>query len=189
MRISNHDDASAGGLLTLVAVFIAAGLFFVINGYGIDKLTAMVQAAYISMPVTQFRYDIVNYEIMVFRIEPIILLFGIGINHIVVSMREYSGIVSMGDIIWGAAQMITGTLFIIAITLYCGAGLDTLMYTVTGMNFNGSVPVGDLYGAVQYVGPVIYGFLLIICMGLVINFLVLCVQVVDYSTSKIYSYS
>jgi hypothetical protein len=133
---------------------------------------------------SQMRFDIVNLQLLVFRAEPLILLIGLGINHWVNALREYSGAVSLGSLLMGAVEMIMLTVVMIALTLFGGAGIDMVMNAANGMTIVGAT--SELYGAVQYIAPVFYGFMLLILLGIVIQFVVMCVQTVDYSQMRSY---
>lgn len=182
----DNENASAGGIITFVTVFLVAGTLFVCCGFAVDKITAIAQLMYTASQTSQMRFDIVTWEVMVFRVEPIILLIGAGINYMVNSLREYTGSIALGTILVGAAEMITLTLVIIAVTIYGGAGMDSVINTVDGWQIGGNT--ADLFFATTFIGPVVYGILLLITIGLVVQFLILCVQTVDYSTSRPYAY-
>lgn len=184
MKKVNNEEASAGGLLTLITVFILAGILFLLIGFAVDKIIMVALRLFSSSGTSQMRFDIVNLQLLVFRAEPIVLLIGLGINHWVNAMREYSGAVSLGSLLSGAAEMIMLTVVMIALTLFGGAAIDMIMNSTNGMNIVGAT--GELYGAVQYAAPVFYGFMLLILIGIVIQFVILCVQTVDYSQMRTY---
>lgn len=180
------EEASAGGIITLITLFLVGGLLFVCCGFAIDKITEIIQMMYATQAASQLRYDIVTYQIMTFRVEPIILLIGGGINHFVNSLRETSGSIAMGTVVIGAFEMISLTLVMIACTMFGGAAIDTVIGVVSAWQIGGNP--SDLFYAVEFVGPVFYGIMLLITLGLVVQYLILCVQTVDYSTSRTYSY-
>lgn len=180
----DNSEASAGGIVTFIAVILIGGMMFITNGFAIDRITAIMG----TLPHTvaaQFRFDIVNYQIMVFRVEPIILLLGAGLNYLVNNLREYSGTIALSTIVIGAVEMIFLTLAAIALTLFGGQGIDMVVDVVDSWAIGGEV--SDLFFATQFIGPVFYGLMLLVTIGLVIQFLILCVQTVDYSTSR-YAY-
>ena len=178
------DNASAGGIITLITVFHVSGILFVAIGFGIDRITLIINALYATTPASQVRFDTVEFMIATFRIEPIILLIGVGINYFVNSLREYSGAVSLGTILGGAAEMIVLSILLIAFTLFGGGAIDQVVYFVSNYQITGDFL--DLFSAVQYTGIVFYGFMLLINCALIIQFLILCVQTVDYSTTTNY---
>lgn len=180
----DHEEASAGGIVTLIAVFLVAGVLFVAIGFGIDRITLITNALYGTSPSSQIRFDTVEFMIATFRIEPIILLIGVGINYINNSIREYSGAISLSTLLMGAAEMITLTILLIAFTLFGGGAIDQIISYMTTWQVGGN-PI-ELFSAVQYSGVLFYGFMLLINIALIIQFLILCVQTVDYSNVRTY---
>ena len=180
----DHEEASAGGIITLVAVFLVSGILFVAIGYGIDKITLLTATLYATSPASQIRFDTVEWMIAIFRIEPIILLIGAGINYFVNSIREYSGAVSLSVLLSGAAEMIALSIVLIAMTLFGGGAVDQVIYFINNWQIGGT-PI-DLFSAIQYTGVVFYGFMLLINISLIIQFLILCVQTVDYANVRTY---
>lgn len=180
----DNEEASAGGLLTLVTVFLLAGILFLLIGFAVDKIIMVALRLFSSTGSAQMRYDIVNLMVLVFRAEPFILLIGLGINHWVNALREYSGAVSLGALLGGAVEMIILTVVMITLTLFGGAGVDLIIRAADTLLTSGATP--ELYSAVQYAAPVFYGFMFLILLGIVIQFFVLCVQTVDYSISRSY---
>jgi hypothetical protein len=184
MKKVDNEEASAGGLLTLVTVFILAGILFLLIGFAVDKVIMVGLKLFSSTGDSQMRFDMVNLQLLVFRAEPFVLLIGLGINHWVNALREYSGAVSLGSLLGGAAEMIMLTVVMITLTLFGGAGIDLVMNTTTPMAVVGAGT--ELYAAVQYVAPVFYGFMLLVTISIVIQFIVMCVQTVDYSQMRTY---
>ena len=178
------DNASAGGIITLITVFLVAGFMFVAIGFGIDRITMIIAQLYATSPASQMRFDTVEFMIATFRVEPIILLIGAGINYFTNSIREYSGAVSLSTVLGGAVEMIVLSILLIAFTLFGGGAIDQVVYFVSNWQV-GSNPI-DLFSAIQYTGVVFYGFMLLVMAALVIQYLILCVQTVDYSTVQSY---
>jgi hypothetical protein len=76
------------------------------------------------------------------------------------------------------------TVVMITFTLFGGAGIDLIMSTANAQQILGAT--SELYSAIQYTAPVFYGFMLLILLGIVIQFIVTCVQTVDYSQMRSY---
>jgi hypothetical protein len=179
-----NDEASAGGILTLVTVFLLAGILFLLIGFSVDRIVLVALKMFAGTGSSQLRFDMVNLQLVIFRAEPFVLLIGLGINHWVNALREYSGAVSLGTLLYGAVEMIMLTVVMIALTLFGGAAIDMIIGTTTAHAIAGATT--ELYSAVQYIAPVFYGFMLLITLGIVIQFLVQCVQTVDYSQLRTY---
>ena len=177
---------SAGGIITFVGVILLGGILLVCCGYAIDKVTEYNWNFRSEDQASQIRYDLVTLMIMTFRFEPIVLIIGAGINYLVNSARQFSGEIALGTILFGAAEMILLSLGVIALSLFGGIGIDEAAKWSSLLDITSSAAVAENYFAVQFVGPVIYGVLLLIMFGLVIKFIILCVQTVDYSASYTY---
>lgn len=173
----NNDDAAAG-VFTFVLIFFLAAILFIAVGFGIDRFTVVAAKMFVGSAAAQMRFDVVNLQLLAFRIEPFILLLGLGINYWVSEMRQFSGMADVGTMIVAAVEMITMTLVLTAFTLFGGFGLDTLVNVVN--NFTIINPDLDMFAAVQYISPVFYGAMLIILIGVIVQFLMTCVQTVDY---------
>lgn len=184
MKRPDNEEASAGGLITLVAVFLLSGILFLLMGFALDKIVLVALRMFSGTGSSQMRYDVVNLMILAFRAEPFIVLIGLGINHWVNALREYSGAISLGTLLRGAGEMIMLSVVMIAFTLFGGAAIDMLIVNTNVQNFIGATT--ELYGAVQYTAPVFYGFMFLILIAIIIQFFILCVQTVDYSQSRTY---
>jgi hypothetical protein len=180
MKHSN-DDAAAG-IFTLIVVFLLASLMFILIGFGIDKFTLMAERMFTDTPASQMRFDVVNLQLLVFRLEPIILLICIGINYLVAEMRQNTGMADVSTMVRGAAEMIIMTLVLVAFTLFGGSAVDSVVQWVN--NFPVISPDLELFGAVQYIAPVFYGIMFLALLGVVVQFVMLCVQTVDYSQTQ-----
>jgi hypothetical protein len=90
--------------------------------------------------------------------------------------------VDLGGMLGGAAEMLLLTLGMIALTMFGGAAIESVVSVANNLPF---VVTGDfgLYSAVIYVGVVFYGICVLGLMGAIIQYMMLCVQTVDYSTS------
>jgi len=177
--VIDSEDGSAGGLITLVLVIILAGIMYLLVGGAIDKIIMVGLKLFSGSGASQMRYDTINLLLLVFRAEPLVVLLGVGINHWVNALREYSGGVSLSGMAIAVIEMMIGTVIMVAITLFGGAAIDLVIASSNGMTIMGANP--ELYSAVQYTGPIFYGFCLLITIGLVIQFVITCVSVADYS--------
>jgi hypothetical protein len=182
--MSNHRDneTAAGSTITLVSVFLLSCILFILIGYGIDKIIMVSINMSGTMPSTQMRYDVIKIMLMIFQIEPFIILIGAGINTWVVSTRSQSGEVDLGGMIGGAAEMVLLTLGMIALVMFGGTALESVINVINNVPFVVTSQV-ELYSAIMYIGPVFYGLCVLGLMGAVIQFLMLCVQTVDYTSS------
>jgi len=172
-----NDDA-AGGIITLFFAFLLAGVLFVIIGFGIDRLTLLANRAFTGTAMSQLRFDVFAIQLIVFRAEPFILLIGIGINYWVNQIRMVSGAVELGTILLGAAEMIVLTIVLMMFNLFGGMALDFVVSFVNGWNFH---VLEDMYFVIQYLPNVFYGFMFLLTIAVVAQFIVLCVQTVDYA--------
>lgn len=180
-RFSN-DEASVGGIFTLIAVFLIAGFLFVAIGYAIDQIIMTnINVFGSGTSFSQMRFDVVQLQILAFRAEPIIMLLGLGVNYWINSLRKFSGDISLGVVMAGAIEMIFSTLIIMALTLFGGMGLDAVMNYVNSANFPGADGVIGMFNAVQFVAPAFYGIMMLLTVGTIILFFVLCVQTTDYA--------
>jgi hypothetical protein len=180
MKSNQYDNESAAGAtISLVAVFLLSCILFILIGYGIDRiiLTSINIAA--SMPATQMRYDTIMNMIMVFRFEPFIIIIGAGINTWVVSTRSQSGDVDLGGLLGGAAEMLLLTVGMIALVMFGGAALESVVSVINNVPFVVTEQIG-LYSMIMYIGPIFYGLCFLGLVGAVIQFVMLCVQTVDY---------
>lgn len=181
MKRDFDNDQAAGAVLSIVATFILSAILFIIIGYGVDRVIQL-SIALQGLPSTQMRYDVVKIMLTTFRFEPIIVLVGVGINAWVASTRTLSGEVDLANMLLGASEMIVITLVCIALTMFGGLGLE---YVINVVNTNLLLSSGDLllYQAVQYIAPTIYGLCFLALVGAIIQYILLCIQVVDYGTA------
>lgn len=179
MKHSTNSEDAAAGVFTYVLLFFMAALLFIVIGFGIDRFTLIASTMFYNLPASQMRFDVVNLMLLVFRAEPVILFVCIGINYWVCELRQFSGMVDVGTMILAVVEMITLTLVVVAFTLFGGYGLDTLVNFVN--NFTVLNPDLSLFAAVQYIAPVFYGTMFLILLGVVIQFVMTCVQTVDFS--------
>jgi hypothetical protein len=180
----NNEDASAGGIIALVGVFLLAGVLFVAIGFGIDRFTLMAFRMFTNTASSQIRFDTVNLQLMIFRAEPFILLLFAGLNYWVTEIRQYSGTIPLGTMLMNAAEMIILSLVTILFTLFGGYALDMTMSFVNGWNVAG-VDL-DMTLAAQYGGMLFYGVMFLAMIGVILQFCIAAVQITDYSQS--YSY-
>jgi len=179
MKCDYTNDAGAAGVFTYVLLFLLSAILFLMIGYGVDRMILMSLNLFSSGNfMSQFRFDTVNLMLMAFRIEPLIMLLGITINFWVSEGRLNSGMADTGTMIIASTEMIVMTLILIMFTLYGGFGLDSLVYLIN----HTVTPNPDLsmFGAVQYISPIFYGIMLLILIGVIVQFLMTCVQTVDY---------
>lgn len=180
----SNEDGSASGVVTLVFVFLLGGFLLIAAGYATDQLTGMLYMSGIfsSTPATQLRYDVVNFQVMVLRFTPVLILVFLGINQILESNREFSGSTPLSAIAIAAAEMIFQNVIIMAVTLFGGFALDKIVATMTGLAL-GAQQTGLYGGLIQYIPSVFYGVLFLATVGSCVLFAMYCIQVVDYSHS------
>ena len=175
-----HDnDEAAVGIFTLVLVFLLASVLFIVIGYGIDRFTLLSSAMFTGTAATQMRFDTVGIMIAAFRVEPFILLIGIGMNYWLAEMRQQTGMADVGTMIMAAVEMITMTLILIAFTLFGGYGIDMVVNFAN--NYAVATPDLSLFMAVQYISPMFYGIMFLILVGVIVQFIMTCYKSVDYS--------
>lgn len=174
------NSMAAGATLTIVSVFLLSCLLFVLIGYGVDKIIALSLNFQSIFPATQMRYDTVKILLMAFEFEPFIILIGAGINVWASSTRTTSGESDLSGIAGAAAEMILLTLGVIALTMFGGAAIESVIYTMNNIVQVAS-PEPGLYAAVIFIAPVFYGLCILGLFGAIIQYIISCVQVVDYS--------
>lgn len=178
MKYDNEE--AAAGLFTLILVFLLSSVMFVVIGFGIDRFTLMSSTMFSGTAASQMRFDTVGLMITAFRLEPIILLVAIGINYWIAETRQYSGMADVSTMVIAAVEMISMTLVLIAFTLFGGFGLDVVIGYVNNATMMGT-PDLAMFAAVQYIAPAFYGIMFLVLVGVVIQFIMTCVQTVDYS--------
>jgi len=179
MRSGINNDDAAAGIFTFVVLFFLSAVLFTLVGFGVDRFTLISSTMFAGTPASQMRFDTVNLMLLAFRMEPIILFFAIGINYWVTELRQYSGMADVGTMIIAAVEMITMTLVLVAFALFGGYGLDTLVHVMN--NFVIDNPDLSLFAAVQYISPLFYGVMLLILIGVIVQFVMTCVRTVDYT--------
>ena len=178
MIMQNDSESAAGGIITLLFCFILAGVLFVLMGFGIDRLTLLASKMFVNVAASQMRYDVFAIQLMIFRAEPFIMLLGIGINYWINQTRVVSGIVELGTLLMGAGEMIILTLVLMMFNLFGGYAIDFVVQFVNSWAF---VVQEDMMFVIQYLGVVFYGFMFLLTLAVVVQFIVLCVQTIDYT--------
>lgn len=74
--------------------------------------------------------------------------------------------------------MIILTLVLMMFNLFGGMALDTVIQFVNMWQFN---VLEDMTFVIQYLGVIFYGFMFLLTIAVVVQFVVLCVQTVDYT--------
>jgi|WetSurMetagenome_2_1015567.scaffolds.fasta_scaffold01641_8 hypothetical protein len=177
------SEAAAGGLISLIFTFLLAGVLFVVMGFGVDRMTLLVSKMYTDIAAAQMRFDVFSYQLMIFRLEPIILLLGVGINYWVNQIRNQSGSVMLGTLLMGAGEMIILTIVLMMFTLFGGGAMDFVVNFVNTWQFP---VIQDMNFVIQYLGVVYYAFMFLLTVAVVAQFIVLCFQTIDYAGT--YSY-
>ena len=172
------NEQAAGGLIALIFCFLLAGVLFVLIGFGIDRLTLLASRMFVGVASSQMRYDVFSLQLMVFRVEPFILLLGVGINYWINQTRVISGTVEIGTLLMGAGEMIVLTIVLMMFNLFGGFGLDFVIQFVNTWQFN---VIEDTTLVIQYLGVAFYGFMFLLTVAVIVQFIVLCVQTVDYA--------
>lgn len=178
----SDSELAAGATITLVSVFLLSAFLYILIGYGIDRIILVSLQTANVMASTQQRYDTIRVMLTVFQFEPIIMLVGVGINTWVSSTRSESGEVDLSSMLMGASEMIILTLVLIALTMFGGMAIESVINVVNHTAI-GLAPDIALFGAVVYTAPLFYGLTVLALMGVVIQYLILCVKVVDYGQS------
>jgi len=178
MIMQTDNESAAGGIITLLFCFVLAGALFVLMGFGIDRLTLLTSKMFVDVSAAQMRYDVFAIQLMIFRSEPFIMLLGIGINYWINQTRVVSGIVELGTLLMGAGEMIILTLVLMMFNLFGGFAIDTVVSLVNGWQF---VVIEDSMYVIQYLGVIFYGFMFLLTIAVVVQFIVLCVQTIDYT--------
>lgn len=182
MKTEFNNDRAAAGIITLVFVFLLSAILFSIIGYGVDRLTIMASKTLLES-ASQLRYDVMNVQLILFRIEPLILLLGAGINYWINQTRQFGGITDLGGMLTSAAEMILST-FILMILCFTGGGaLDTVVGIMETWNF---IPLEDTYTIIQYLAPTFYGFMTLLIVATIALFVAKCFQIVDYASTPNY---
>jgi TRAP-type C4-dicarboxylate transport system permease small subunit len=173
------NDEATGGIITLMFVFILSAVLFLAISYGIDRLTVLA-AGTLTQSASQMRYDSLNIQLILFRLEPLILLVGAGLNYWITEARQMSGITDLSGMLVSAIEMIMGTFVLMLLCFFGGGALDMVVGTLEGWNF---APIADTYTIVQFLTPVYYSFMTLIIVSLIALFLMKCVQTVDFAST------
>jgi len=184
-KYMDNEDGSAGGIFTLVSIFLLAGFLFVVNGFVLDQLTLMANSGmFATTAASQLRYDVFNLIIMVFRFQPIIVLIALGINQLMSSNMQFSETTPLSSLAFGVIELEFITTIIMAVAMFAGYGLDTVVSTVSTTGIGASATMGTSgFTLIQLIPNVFYGTMLIIIIGATIQFVLECVQVSDHSNS------
>jgi len=178
----NNDDGSAGGITTIVFIFLLAGVLFITNGYAIDKFTQIANTGmFATLAASQLRYDVFNLMVMVFRFQPFLILISLGINRLMSANMQFSEQTPLSSLTFGIVELEFATVFIMAITMYGGYALDGVISTITALKLGGIDTSG--YEIIQYIPNVFYGLLFLILIGMCVQFVLECVQVSDHTVS------
>lgn len=180
MKRFNNDEASAGGIVTLVAIFLLAGTVFVVNGFAIDQITMSINSGmFTATSATQMRYDVFNLMVMVFRFQPILILIALGINRLLSANMQFSEETPLSKLTIGVVEMMLLTVVIMAFTMFGGFALDSVVSIVTTLNFGNSTG----FAIIQFIPNLFYGIMFLALIGICIQFVLECVQVSDHSNT------
>lgn len=181
----DNEEASAGGIFALVSIFLLAGFIFVVNGFVLDQLTGIANSGiFAGVAASQLRYDVFNLMVMVFRFQPILVLLALGLNQLMSSNMQFSEMTPLSKLAFGVIELEFITVIIMAVAMYAGYGLDTVVSTVSNMGLGTTGTVGTTgYTLIQYIPNVFYGVMILIVIGATIQFMLECVQVSDHTNS------
>lgn len=183
MIMQNDNEMAAGGIITLIFCFLLAGTLFMLIGFGIDRLTLLSSRVFVGLAASQMRFDVFAIQLIIFRVEPFILLIGIGINYWINQVRVVSGMVELGTLLMGAGEMIILTLVLMMFTLFGGFAIDFIVQFVNTWQFT---VIEDMFFVIQYLNVVFYGIMMLLTIAVVVQFVVLCVQTIDYTGTTQY---
>lgn len=181
MKHFSDNSIAAGSTITLVSVFLLSCILFVLIGFGIDKVIMASVNFQTIVASSQMRYDVIKVMLMAFEFEPFVILIGAGINVWVVSARSTSGESDLSGMLVAASEMLLLTLGVIALTTFGGLAIESVIGVMNNLVITSATQPG-LYSAVIYIAPVFYGLCTLGLFGVIIQFLMTCVQTVDYST-------
>ena len=151
MMARYDNEEAAASLFTFVLLFFLCAILFIMVGFGVDKITAISSSMFTGIGDSQLRYETANVMLLAFRVEPIIMLFGLMINNWVSTLRVNTGMADTGTMIIAGAEMITMTLIMVVFTLFGGYALDNLVNFIN--KFTVANPDLGMYAAVQYITP------------------------------------
>ena len=172
-----RNDEAAGGILALTFVFLLSAIMFIIMGYGVDRLTMLAQNV-MTTNVNQMRYDMLNAQLILFRLEPLILLVAAGINYWVTESRQMSGITDLSGMLMSAVEMVLGTFTLMLLSFFGGGALDMIQGIMEGWAFT---PIGDSYMVIQFLGSAFYSLVTLMIVSIIALFVIRSVQIVDYA--------
>lgn len=181
MKFPPDNEVAAGATITITAVFLLSCILFVLIGFGIDKVIMANDGFQSIISSSQMRYDVIKIMLMTFEFEPFIILIGAGINVWVSSARTTSGESDLSGMVWAAAELLLLTLGMIALTTFGGLAIETVINVMNNIVLTATTQPG-LYNAVIYIAPVFYGLCVLGLFGAVIQYIMTCVQTVDYGT-------
>jgi hypothetical protein len=184
MVVIHKSEDAAASIFTFVLLFLLCAILFLMIGFGVDKITLIASNMFTGVGESQLRFETFNVMILVFRIEPIIMLMSIGLNYWVSTLRINSSMADTSTMIIAAAEMITMTFILIVFEIFGGSALDNLV------NFINKFPIANpdvsLFAAVQYIEVCYFGILFLILIGVIVQFVVTCIKTVDYSAYNTY---
>jgi hypothetical protein len=184
MVVIHKSEDAAASIFTFVLLFLLCAILFLMIGFGVDKITLVASNMFTGVGESQLRLDTFNVMILVFRIEPIIMLMSIGLNYWVSTLRINSSMADTSTMIIASAEMITMTFILIVFELFGGSALDNLV------NFINKFPITNpdisLFAASQYISVCFYGLMFLILVGVVVQYVVTCVKTVDFSAYNTY---
>lgn len=179
-----NDEASASGIITIVAIFLLAGFLLIANGYVVDVILEIANtASFATAPATQMRYDIVQLQVMLFRFLPILVLISLGINRLLAANREFSEVAPLSSLSFGVVEMVFLEIVALVVTVFGGHAIDTVVSTMTSFTMGGSEGLRLMSGVIQYTPNIFAGCMFLISCGIAIQFVLEAVQVADHSDS------
>lgn len=184
-KYMDNEEASAGGIFALVSIFLLAGFIFVVNGFVLDQLTGVANSGmFENVAASQLRYDVFNLMVMVFRFQPIMVLLALGLNQLMSSNMQFSEMTPLSKLAFGVIELEFITVIMMAVAMYGGYGLDTIVSSVSALGLGATGTMGTTgYTLIQYIPNVFYGVMILIIIGATIQFVLECVQVSDHTNS------
>jgi len=182
MKHTTDNSIAAGSTITMISVFLLSCVLFILIGFGIDKVIMASLNFQSILASSQMRYDVIKVMLMAFEFEPFIILFGAVVNVWVVSSRSQSGESDLSGMLVAASEMLLLTLGVVALTTFGGLAIESVIGVMNNLVLTTTTQPG-LYSAVVYIAPVFYGLCVLGLFGVIIQFIMTCVQTVDYSQS------
>jgi hypothetical protein len=90
----DNEDGSIGGVWGFAALFLGWGFFLIIYGQIFDKLIIAANRFFAmqnGLPQVQDQLNTMSNIVLIFKILPFIFLFGAGLRHWVISLRQQPG--------------------------------------------------------------------------------------------------